>query len=214
MLEQINMRHSKDKKPPQWLLHFFRWYCHPDYQEDIEGDLWERFERRTAEKGIRAAQWGFFKDVIRLFRPGIIRSWEGSYQLNYYGMYKNYFKVTWRNLLKHKLYAFINIGGLALGLACFIAIFLYISHEYSYDRHFEHADHIYRVYVHEHSGEKYLSSALYATIPLPLAEAMRDEFPEILHLTSIEEHPVLLGKERDHYMENGLWVDDHFFDVF
>lgn len=129
-------------------------------------------------------------------------------------MLRNYFKITWRNLLKHKLYAFINVAGLALGLACFIAVFLYVSHEFSYDRHFEHADRIYRVYVHEHSGEKYLGSALYATIPLPLAEAMRDEFPEVLHLTSIEEHPVLLGKERDHYMENGLWVDEHFFNVF
>ncbi|MEM6845174.1 MAG: permease prefix domain 2-containing transporter, partial [Bacteroidota bacterium] len=37
--------------PPEFLLRFFRWYCHPDYAEDIEGDLLERFERRLEKEG-------------------------------------------------------------------------------------------------------------------------------------------------------------------
>ena len=52
--------------PPKYPLSFFRWYCHPEYLEDIEGDLIERFEIKVKEKGIRNAKWGFTKDVIRL----------------------------------------------------------------------------------------------------------------------------------------------------
>ncbi|MGD1893670.1 MAG: permease prefix domain 2-containing transporter [Cyclobacteriaceae bacterium] len=60
---------SNPPTPPKLPLHFFRWFCHPDYQEDIEGDLLERFERRRVRHGLKNARWEFSKDVIRLFRP-------------------------------------------------------------------------------------------------------------------------------------------------
>ena len=99
---------NKKSSPPKLLLRFFRWYCHPDYQEDIEGDLMERFEGMVEDKGIKAAKWGFAKDVIQLFRPGIIRSLEGNYQLNNYGMFKTNIKIASRHLLKNKTYSLIN----------------------------------------------------------------------------------------------------------
>ena len=60
-------------------------------------------------------------------------------------MIKNYFKVAWRNLLKNKAFSFINITGLAVGLASFLLIALYVLDELSYDRYNEKADRIYRV---------------------------------------------------------------------
>ncbi|MEQ8574242.1 MAG: permease prefix domain 2-containing transporter, partial [Fulvivirga sp.] len=56
--------------PPKLPLRFFRWFCNPDFIEDIEGDLLERFEHNVNEKSVRHARWTFAKDVIRLFRPG------------------------------------------------------------------------------------------------------------------------------------------------
>ena len=60
-------------------------------------------------------------------------------------MIKNYLKVAIRNLLKHKGYAFINILGLAVGIAASVLIFLYITNEMSYDKFHEKADRTYRI---------------------------------------------------------------------
>jgi len=60
-------------------------------------------------------------------------------------MFKNYFKIAWRNLLKNKTFSLINIIGLASGLACFILIALYVADELSYDRFNEKASRIYRI---------------------------------------------------------------------
>lgn len=81
---------NKTPLPPHLALRFFRWFCHADFREDIEGDLMERFEKRTKDKGARKAKWHFIKDVLQLFRPGVIRPMGGVYQLDHYGMFKNY----------------------------------------------------------------------------------------------------------------------------
>ena len=105
-------------QPPRWALNFFRWYCKLAYQEDIEGDLLERFERNVEEVGVRKARWRFTKDVLQLFRPGIIRSFGVPHQLAEVDMFKNNFKIASRHLLKHKYYSVINVLGLAIGFIC------------------------------------------------------------------------------------------------
>ena len=60
-------------------------------------------------------------------------------------MLKNYLKIAWRNLRKHKFYTFLNIFGLSLGLASCLLITLYVVDELSYDRSFANADRIYRI---------------------------------------------------------------------
>ena len=60
-------------------------------------------------------------------------------------MFKNYLKIAYRNLAKHKFYSLINIFGLSLGIASCILIFAYIGYELSYDGYHKNADNIYRV---------------------------------------------------------------------
>ena len=60
-------------------------------------------------------------------------------------MYRNYIKVAIRNLLKQKSFTFINVIGLAIGMTCFVLIFLYVRFELSYDKSHEKADRIHRV---------------------------------------------------------------------
>jgi putative ABC transport system permease protein len=60
-------------------------------------------------------------------------------------MLRNYLKIALRNLLKHKGYTFINVFGLAVGIACCVLILLFVRDELSYDRFHEKADRIYRV---------------------------------------------------------------------
>ena len=60
-------------------------------------------------------------------------------------MLKNYFKIAWRNLMKNKIFSFINIFGLTMGIASFLLIALYIFDEFSFDRFHKNANDIYRV---------------------------------------------------------------------
>ena len=60
-------------------------------------------------------------------------------------MFKSYFKIAFRSLLKHRAYSFINIAGLAIGMACCIVILLIVQHQLSYDRFFANSDRLFRV---------------------------------------------------------------------
>ena len=60
-------------------------------------------------------------------------------------MLKNYLKIAVRNIKRNKIYSFINIAGLAIGIACCLLILLYIQDELSYDRFHKNADRIYRI---------------------------------------------------------------------
>jgi len=105
----------------------------------------ELYAERLGELGKRKADLKFVIDVLLLFRPGIIRPVEGNKNVNHYSMYKSYFKIGWRNLLKNKGYSFINIGGLAAGMAVAILIGLWMYDELTYDRDFANHDRIARV---------------------------------------------------------------------
>jgi putative ABC transport system permease protein len=103
----------KELLPPKYVLGFFRWFCHPKLKDFIEGDLMELYDERVKASGKRTADAKFIMDVLLLFRPGIIRPAEGYRNLNHYGMYKSYFRIGWRNMIKNKMFSFINISGLS-----------------------------------------------------------------------------------------------------
>lgn len=178
--------------PPKWSLRFFRWFCNPDYVEDIEGDLLERFEKRTNEK--RTAKWLFTLDVLKLFRPGIIRKLAGTNKLNYYGMFKHNLKVSYRNLLRRKSYAFINIGGLVLGLTITLLITLWIRDELSFNQTNDHYDHIARVIQNQTAnGEIYSVMAMPYPLHIELEKVYGDDFESIVPATWFGDY--VLSKE-------------------
>ncbi len=95
-------------------------------------------------------------------------------------MIRNFIKITLRNILKHKGYSFINITGLAIGMACCLLITLWVLDELSYDRFHENAPYLYRVEENQHySGRRYHVNVT----PYPLAPAMVEEIPEIKRAT-------------------------------
>jgi putative ABC transport system permease protein len=98
-------------------------------------------------------------------------------------MFKNYFKIAYRNLLRHKSTSFINIFGLAVGMTCCLLIMLFVKDELSYDRFNHNAGNIYRIvkdFVND-DGTKVPD----ATTPPALAPAMQKEIPGIEHVTRI-----------------------------
>lgn len=130
-------------------------------------------------------------------------------------MLRNYFKIAWRSLLKNKLYAIINLSGLAIGLAVCLIIGLYVNYELSYDRFHADADQLHRIYWN--------SSSPQPRTPHPMGLAMVKDLPEVEAATSLTPvwgpgltrpaYPVRYG---DLYFEEKeiLSVDTTFFELF
>ena len=91
-------------------------------------------------------------------------------------MFRNYLKTAFRQLVKNPAYSFINIAGLAIGMACCLLISLYVLHETSYDKFHENSDRIFRVKI-----DLNLNGIWYreASIPFPAAAALTNDFPEV-----------------------------------
>ena len=130
-------------------------------------------------------------------------------------MLRNYLKIAFRNLKKHKGFSFINIAGLAIGIACCLLILLLIRDELSFDRFHEHKDRIYRV-VTQHPGQFYMGKDSMAVTQAPLAPALMAEFPEVIKATRIDSsNEVIVSYQNKRFYENGFyWADSHFFEVF
>ena len=123
-------------------------------------------------------------------------------------------KIAFRNLRKHRGYAFINVSGLAVGLACCLLILLYVMDELSYDRHHEHAERIYRV-ASRHQAPN--SDRRSARTPPPMAAALVEAFPEVVRATRIWKcaEPVLVSYEDKLFEEDGLLAaDPSIFELF
>ena len=130
-------------------------------------------------------------------------------------MLKNYLKIAWRNLLKNKAYSFINILGLAIGIAASVLIFLYVRDESSYDRHHAKADRIYRITADwSNKGDSRIHQL---GTPSILARTLRTKYPQA------ESVAQFYGPLGDTYLkkgESGLKVVDvygaepYLFDIF
>src|SRR5688500_4961319 len=127
----------KRSMPPRLIHNFFRWYCNPKLRDHIEGDLLEVYGYRRRHLGKRKADIRFVVDVLLLVRRSIVRPLNIYNNFTTSDMYKSYFKIGWRNLIKEKGYSFINIGGLALGIAVTILIGLWVLDELSFNKHQE-----------------------------------------------------------------------------
>ncbi len=97
-------------------------------------------------------------------------------------MFKNYFKVAIRNLMKRKTYTLINVLGLATGMAVCLLIILFIQSELSYDNFQQRADQIFRVALERRYPGR---STSYAIIPLSIGESIKKEYPEVLESTRL-----------------------------
>ncbi|HAA19327.1 MAG TPA: hypothetical protein DCP28_11350, partial [Cytophagales bacterium] len=200
--------------PPKFPIRLLEAFCRPDLFPFIEGDLREHYERNVQKVGTRKAKRRLYKDILFLFRPGMMKTLHQLTDLINTGMLQNYLKVSWRNLVRQRRYSLINLAGLSLGLCCFLLIYLFVNHERSYDRFYENAEGIYRVYEHA-SGDEYLGSDLYAVTPAQLASTLTQDYPEVRHATTLRKASLLLGTDQTGYfMEDGLWVDTSFFQVF
>jgi len=122
-------------------------------------------------------------------------------------MFKNYLKVAFRSLNKNRVYAVINILGLALGLAITILVFLFVNNEMSYDKNWSGSDRIYRSGIKANfMGQKMDGPAA----PSPMAQSLRTEFTDVETATRIQhrQSEVLMRYDQTKlYIKNYVYVD-------
>ncbi len=133
-------------------------------------------------------------------------------------MFRTIFKISFRNLLKHKTYSMINIFGLALGFTAFILIGLFIQHELGWDKANENYDRMYRVQRH-YAKTRYAMDGndISPNTPAITARLLGKRFPEFEKVTVIRENNgkfIAAGPERQVYEERGIGADSSYFDVF
>jgi putative ABC transport system permease protein len=127
-------------------------------------------------------------------------------------MIKNYLKVSFRNLWKHKVFSGINIVGLAVGMAACFLIFLYVSFELSYDNFHSKADRIYRVVADVKTPTETIRSGVVTT---PVAINLKRDFPEIEDAVRIAPERLLVKKGNIKFQEEKLVLaDSTLFNVF
>jgi putative ABC transport system permease protein len=196
--------------PPDFFLRLFKWFCHPGLHTYIEGDLLELYEERRELSNKKLADRRFIIDVLLLFRPGIIRPSEGYHSLNNFGMFKNYLKVGFRNILKYKTFSSINIFGLAVAMSICMLIILMLADQRSYDQFHKNKDRIYRVLM-----KPINNSTPYATGPFPLTATLKSDYPIVEEATCL-----LKGFGGDALYEQkfaemkGYFADNSFFKIF
>lgn len=128
-------------------------------------------------------------------------------------MLQNYFRTAWRNLTRNKVYSFINIAGITIGLTAFWLIALYVGDELSYDRSFTNADRIYRIAQHASWEGGSMNLALN---PPPLASAIAEKFPEVEQVVRMDaEGGGVIKYNKEAFKQNDiLFADNNFFKIF
>jgi len=126
-------------------------------------------------------------------------------------MFRNYLTIALRNIVRHKLYSFINIAGLAVGLTCVILIILFIRDELSYDKWIPGSDKLYRVEITYHVPNR--SDIITAQTSMPLPVAMRDQIPEVRSATRLERQFMTMIAGDKQFSERVAVVDPNFLQV-
>ncbi len=174
--------------------------------DERSGDLEEVFRSITEEKGVLRGHIWYWFQVLKGLLPFAKNTlyWRTI-------MLRNYIKITLRNIRRHKAFSFINIAGLAIGIACCLLLLLWVQDELSYDRFHSNADSIYRLIekVQSNEGESHTF-----THPAPHGPTAQSKAPEIVDYVRIYSSNTLIQFEENGFTLRGAVTDPTFYEVF
>ncbi|MFC1556192.1 ABC transporter permease [candidate division KSB1 bacterium] len=200
---------KKQKAQPPYLAKLLlRIFLSSKEFSEFSGDLIEIYRFIAGNESLHKAKLWYWKRVLES-APSIINDrllWSLT-------MFKNYLKIAFRNIKRHKGYSFINVMGLALGLACCIFIMLWIFDELSYDRFFENSDRLYR--VEERIQYSDYTGYYLATSPA-VAPGMKAQFPEISDACRYDpvKKSLVTYKDKMFYESQIVTADQSFLNMF
>lgn len=194
----MNEKTTPIPKIPFWLL---KHICVFDDLDAYFGDIQEEFAAIQKCQGTaRAKLWIWFHAIAAIPR------WAQQFLIWRLTMFHNYFKIALRNFFRHKGYTFINIAGLAIGIACCILIMFWVLDELSYDRFHKNAEDLYVATFS--NGSK--------VTPTALSGFLKAEYPDIIRTSrySPQGRDLLKYEDTDIYQEGGIMVDPDFLKMF
>jgi len=166
----------------------------------ILGDMIETYRYFADDHGILKARIWFWGQCIKAIPYYVID--ELYWRIL---MFKNYILVTVRNLKKNSTYSWLNIIGLAVGMAAFVLIALYVQYELSFDNYHENSERIYRAVREDR-----------AFTPAPLGPALKEKIPEVASVARIlRSGNTLVSHQHHHFLEKEFyWIDPEALDIF
>jgi putative ABC transport system permease protein len=143
-------------------------------------------------------------------------------------MFNNFLTLSLRLIRRNKLYSFINVFGLATGIAFCMLIFLFVKEEYSFDQFHEKADRIYRLEltnIHAQAKANKANTRLtnptkgkgsitMTSLPLPLGPALQRELPEVEASVRFKKWSTVVSNDKESFKELIYYTDANFFEVF
>jgi putative ABC transport system permease protein len=208
------MKDSRDMSPPRWATRLLVWYCKQALLEDLEGDLYEYFQRNVTRVGPRWARAIYVLDVFKFFRLYTVRKPEFVDLLIHWIMIGSYIKTSGRVIIRNRLFSFINIIGLAISMAVGLMMIALLSDMRRYDKFHENYDRIHRVI----SKPTYLdreANNYYASTSLRAGQAIQESVPGIENMAILYRGFKGDMKSGDKTVPlSGHWANESFFKVF
>ncbi|MEL6536836.1 MAG: ABC transporter permease, partial [Bacteroidota bacterium] len=201
--------------PPRWTLRFLQWFCDPNRLPYIEGDLLELFEEQRSEGSLRRAKLHFTVEVLKLFRPSLIRQLMNNSLSHFVALLRMHALLSLRSFARYKQTFLINLMGLTLGLTGAMMIFLWVQDEYRTDRYHTQGGRLYQV-----MNTAYWEHEIYTqeNTPVLLAEKLLNQYPGIEKAVTVgdeEFSPRAVLSTADQKVEvQGTFASPSFFDVF
>ncbi|MVM32544.1 FtsX-like permease family protein [Spirosoma sp. HMF4905] len=191
------------------LLHLF---CAPHRLDELESDLDELFQQRVKHLGLQKARWRYVKDVLSLMRPSLMKRQPTNAYPNpaITTMLRNYLTVAFRNLLKNRVYSFINIFGLASGMAVAMLIGLWMYDELSFDKHTKNYDRLAKLWQFVKFD---VEKSSYDVMPIPLAQELRSKYPDFESVGLSVTRNVILASGDRKLLKLGNYVEPDFINM-
>ncbi|WP_232825986.1 ABC transporter permease [Chitinophaga alhagiae] len=207
------MNEQQQHHPPSWAQRFVEWYCKPGLVEDLTGDLHECFERNLQSVGPRRAKLIYIIDAFKFFRSYTVRR---SIFVNLFmdrTMLGSYVKTSGRNIMRSKLFSFINILGLAISMSVGLLLIAFVLDLRSYDRFHENGGRTYRVTNVLTSGNE--QNGKFATTSIKTGQLIREKVPGIDAVAIMRNNFSGDAKVGDNILPvSGYWAEPSLFRIF
>lgn len=178
--------------PPRWVDKLIERLCSSELQEEILGDLYERYQLSVARLGERKAKRRYWREALAYMRPAFFKESSRNNTPQFITMVRHYLLTAFRNTTRNKAFSAINVLGLALGMTSFLLIYLWVADEKAVDNFHEHKEDLYALYHTTESNGNVFGSY---NIPgwygnqneqkeLVLANELKENFPEVLYATN------------------------------
>lgn len=185
------------------------------WQDEVLGDLEEKYQDQLAKGSSIKAKLKLYYEVIRWIRPHVFRTPQKN---NFFMLTYNHIKISYRSLLRNKLFAMVNILGLSIGIASMILIGLYVNYETSYDKFFKESDQVYRLALNRIYPNR---TKLFGTSSVMLAPTLEENYPQVEAVTRLHRLffnnniEVTITDSNESFDETKfLFADSAYFDVF